>query len=341
MKKNNYKFSAALIGAGRIGFLHEFDPNRRKPATHYGMLNDNKKINFVAVCDANKKNLNLIKKNNKKINLYESYRYMIQEERPDIVAIATWRDTHYEIMNYCADNGVKAIICEKPIAENLNDSKKIVNKLKKLNIPIFINHRRRFDSEIIKIKNKIDKNIIGNILQVNCFYVYGLLTTGTHLIDTLRYLFKDTQGEVKSVLGLNNQSNSFSPSDDPNVDFILFFSNGLKIYVQSLDMKSYDIFEFNIFGKNGKIVIKNIGRDIEIYNIIKSSEHKGFTELSNKPKKIYGGSPRNQFGELINNVIDTLKGQSKSFSNGEDSIQVMKIIKAIKISEKKNKIISL
>ena len=341
MTSKIYKFSSALIGAGRIGFQHEYDEKRIKPASHYGMLIGNKKINFKAICDTNSKNLELIKKNNKNINFYESYKEMIIKEKPDIVSIATWRDTHYEIMDYCSDKGVKAIICEKPISENLKDAKKIVSKLKNLNIPLFINHRRRFDSELIKLKTNNITHYVGEILQVNCFYVYGLLTTGTHLIDTLIYLLEKTEGEIKSVLGFSNTSNSFCPTDDPNIDFILFFSSGLKVFVQSLDMKSYDIFEFNFFGKKGKLSLKNIGRDIDQFNIIKSPEHKGFTELNYYPKKKLGGKPRNQFGMLINNVIETLNGKSISYSNGDDSIKVMKIIEAIKLSTLKNKKINL
>ena len=63
-------------------------------------------------------------------------------------------------------------------------------------IYLFVNHRRRFDSEIIKLKNKINQGEIGEILQVSSYYVYGILTTGTHLIDTLRMLLNKKIGEV-------------------------------------------------------------------------------------------------------------------------------------------------
>ena len=64
--------------------------------------------------------------------------------------------------------------------------------MKKINLTktnVIVNHRRRFDDDIIKLKSLLEKGIIGDILQVSCFYVYGILTTGTHLIDTLRMLF--------------------------------------------------------------------------------------------------------------------------------------------------------
>jgi len=50
-----------------------------------------------------------------------------------------------------------------------------------------------------------------------------------------------------------------------------------------MDMKDYDIFDFYFYGREGKVVFKNIGRDIEIFKVIDSPEHRGFTELSNHP----------------------------------------------------------
>ena len=60
MTSKIYKFSSALIGAGRIGFNMNM-MKKIKPASHYGMLIGNKKINFKAI-DTNSNNLELIKK---------------------------------------------------------------------------------------------------------------------------------------------------------------------------------------------------------------------------------------------------------------------------------------
>ena len=65
-------------------------------------------------------------------------------------------------------------------------------------------------------------------------YVYGILTTGTHLIDTLRMLLNNVAGEVTHVIGVKNEFNNFCPKDDQNIDGYLFFKNGLKASLQSL-----------------------------------------------------------------------------------------------------------
>ena len=204
---------------------------------------------------------------------------MIKLNRPKVVSISTWKDTHYEISNFCIDNGVKVIILEKPLANSISEAKKLISKLKTKKTKVLVNHRRRFDTDIIKLQSKIKNGIIGDILQVSSFYVYGLLTTGTHLIDTLRMLLKERCGEVIQVSGYKNLSNNFKPNDDENYDAVLKFKSGIISTIQNLDMKSYDNFDIHIFGTKGKILVSGIGRDIFHYKVIKSPEHSGFTEL--------------------------------------------------------------
>ena len=94
----------------------------------------------------------------------------------------------------------------------------------------------------------------------------------------------------------------------------------MKVTLQSLDIKSYDNFDFHIFGKKGKILITDIGRTVLFFPINKSPEHSGFTELSQKPKKLYGSKPRKQFLTLAENAVDCLLDKkTKPFCSAEDS----------------------
>ena len=56
---------------------------------------------------------------------------MIKVEKPDVISIATWKDSHYEITNNCINLGLKYIVLEKPLANNINQALKLHNKIKK------------------------------------------------------------------------------------------------------------------------------------------------------------------------------------------------------------------
>ena len=107
----------ALIGCGRIAVNH------MKAA-----LNNN--LDIVAVCDIDKEKMEAILEKNslqekKSIKKYIDYKKMIDEEKPELVSIATESGIHAEIALHCIEHGVNVII-EKPMAMSIEDADKIV-----------------------------------------------------------------------------------------------------------------------------------------------------------------------------------------------------------------------
>jgi predicted dehydrogenase len=323
------KYKAAVIGTGRIGMLMEADEKRLKPATHFGMWSSHERFNLTAVCDNDLEKFKFANSMKQDVQCYDNPEQLIVEQSPDVVSISTWRDSHYDMMKLALKHRVPVIVCEKPIAEKKEHAEEVVAEARELGVHLLINHRRRFDPLLYPFKGDLKNGLIGEILQVNSNYVFGLLSTGTHLVDVLRMFLCDIAGEVEWVSAYPAPFKSFHPDDDPNIDGFLGFSNGLKVAIQSLSMKDYDIFDTVIYGRTGKAIFKNIGRDIEIYKVIESEEHSGFTELSNSPTELRGGEPRNQFGFLADNVVQCLEGTGNSLSTGEDSLIALEILLAM------------
>jgi len=219
---------------------------------------------------------------------------------------------------------------------NINEGKKLIYLAKKNSVKIIVNHRRRFDKEIIELKKKINSGIIGKIKKVSCSYVYGIQATGTHVVDTLRMLLVDTAGEIEKAIGIKSNIKDFCSDDDINLDAILIFKNGLTCSIQVMNIKDYDIFDFHIFGTKGKILITGIGRDIYQYKIINSQEHTGFRELNPKHKKLCKSSPRPQFKILAKNAIECFKNKSTPLCDEVDSYKTLCVLNAIIKSAKNN-----
>lgn len=326
------KYTAAVIGIGRIGMMLEADPRRLKPATHFGLWASHPRVTLAAVCDNDARKFEIAKSRLPDVRTYTSPEELFREVKPDIVSIATWKDTHYEMMRLALRHGVPAIVCEKPIAEKYEHAREVVDEARARGVHLFINHRRRFDPLLYPLRDEMKQGAIGEITQASSYYVYGLVTTGTHLIDTLRFLLKDVAGEVRWVAAFSNSLRHFHPDGDPCIDGFIGFDNGLKASVQSLDIKDYDIFEFEFYGRRGRIVLKNIGRDIEIFRVRESPEHEGFTELADEPAERRGGAPRDQFRFLGDHVIDCLDGRATSLSTGEDSLKALDVLLAMQRS---------
>ena len=316
--------------------LLEADPKRLKPATHFGMWASHPRAQLVAVCDTDEAKLAQARALQPGIRTFTRPEELLAEARPDTVSIATWKDSHYAMMKLALSHGVRAIVLEKPIAEEYAHAREIVDEANAKGIHVVVNHRRRFDPLVRQLRDEIKQGLIGEIIQVSCTYVFGLVTTGTHLIDTLRVLLTDVAGDIVWVSAHPSPLKTFHPPDDPNIDGFVGFENGLKAAVQSLSMKDYDNFDFHIFGRKGKIVFKNVGRDIDIYFVRESDEHAGFTELAKEPSTRRGGMPRDLFRALADNAIDCLDGKATSLSSGEDSLKALQVLLAMKESARQD-----
>ena len=144
----------ALIGCGRIAVNH------MKAA-----LNNN--LDIVAVCDIDKEKMEaILEKNNlqenKSIKKYIDYKKMIDEEKPELVSIATESGIHAEIALHCIEHGVNVII-EKPMAMSIEDADKIVELSEKKNVKVSACHQNRFNIAIQELRKAVEADRFGKI----------------------------------------------------------------------------------------------------------------------------------------------------------------------------------
>ena len=79
-------------------------------------------------------------------------------------------------------------------------------------------------------------------------------------------------------------------------------------------------------------ISSSAGRNIDIYKVMSSPEHEGFTEPSREPEERRGGKPRDLFTHMADNAIDCIEGRATSLSTGEDSLKTLEILLAIQQS---------
>src|SRR5579885_3007783 len=118
-------------------------------------------------------------------------REMLEQEKPDIVSVCTWPPLHAELTVLACEAGVRAVLCEKPMAVHLADADQMLAAAKANGTLLCINHQRRFRPRYVHAKRYLDAGAIGRISQVTSICRGDLLTDGTHLIDMTRFLLGD------------------------------------------------------------------------------------------------------------------------------------------------------
>lgn len=176
--------NVAVIGLGNMGQHH---------AKAYTKLDN---VNFVAACDNNIERFNAIQKE-EGTKYFSKYNEMIAECKIDAVSICVPTSAHYDVAKACIDNGI-AVLVEKPIAESVDQAKRLVQYSKEKNIILTVGHIERFNPAILKAKEYIESGKLGDIHAIQCKR-YGpfpkqikdadvLVDVAVHDIDIVQFL---------------------------------------------------------------------------------------------------------------------------------------------------------
>lgn len=142
------KYGVVLIGCGHIGQQHLEDIYYRE------------NISIVGVVDTVESHAALFAAKYGAQHYSTDYRELVALPETDIVIIATWVRTHYEILQYCIRAG-KHILCEKPLCSDPAESEKafalIENAPVKVQLALILRHNRSYQ----KIQELISDGAIG------------------------------------------------------------------------------------------------------------------------------------------------------------------------------------
>jgi predicted dehydrogenase len=258
---------------------------------------------------------------------------------PDINAIyiATPPSSHCEYTIKAA-NAKKAVYVEKPMARTYEECLKMIKDCKDNYVPLFVAYYRRYLPKFLKVKELIDKDIIGKIELVKILLLKALhikdaqkenlpwrvipeISGGGHFIDLASHQFDYLDflfGPVVNANGLKkNISKSYGVEDYISASYE--FGNGVMgsgvWYFSIADEFEKD--EIEIVGEKGRIIFSTF--DTDPIELITKDGTKKFKEEF----------PDNVQLPLIQAVVDDLRNMGKCYSTGESAARTNSIIDMI------------
>ncbi|MEA3408026.1 MAG: Gfo/Idh/MocA family oxidoreductase [Chloroflexota bacterium] len=190
-------FQVGIIGCGR--------PLEEEEHTGFGMAHAHVRgyeaspdAELVALADIKKENAEAFQKEHGGERIYTDYHEMLEEEALDIVSICTWPHLHAEMVIACAEAGVKAVHCEKPMAPTYGEAVEMARVCEARGVQLTFNHQRRFGAPFRKAKALLDEGAIGDLirLEASCSNMFDW---GTHWFDML--FFYNDETPVEWVIG--------------------------------------------------------------------------------------------------------------------------------------------
>jgi predicted dehydrogenase len=151
--------------------------------------------------------------------MYASVDELLADPNVDVVDICTPPDSHSELIQKAARAG-KHVICEKPIASDMESAQKAVEVAEESGIVLGVMQNYRLRPEYVEAHNYLSNNKLGRPFfgTVEGFFNWnggGYRTQSTkmliieqayHYIDLLRYLFSDDVVKVYAAAGRSEAS---------------------------------------------------------------------------------------------------------------------------------------
>lgn len=329
------KVRFAVIGQGHIG------------KRHAEMIRRNSDSELVCVCDI--KSMQELGIEDITEKFYDSYDRLLEEEKDiDVVNICVPNGLHSDFAIKALRHG-KHVVIEKPMALTKADAESIISESLKVNKRVFCVMQNRYSPPSVWLKEVVESGILGNIykVQLNCYwnrdsryYKKGgwhgtadmdggtLFTQFSHFIDIMYWLFGDIKNISGSFYDFNHAGlTAFEDTGTVLFDFVKG-GTGCLNYSTAVWDKNLES-SITIIAENGSIKVAG-----QYMNEVEYCHIKDYVmpELapSNPPNDYgaYKGSAQNHH-YVIQNVVETLAGNTTITTNAMDGLKVVDIIERI------------
>jgi predicted dehydrogenase len=312
-------------------------------------------VEVVAVCD---KDLNKAKNLATKFGITKVYQdavNLLQNEQLDVIDVITNVETHRLFVETAARHGIP-VICQKPMGQNLEEARAMVNFCKQQGVKFFVHENFRWQDQLRQVKDALDSGVIGKpfkarITFCSAFEVYKnqpflaetehfvLTDIGSHFLDEARFLF----GEAESLYCQTHSVNPHIKGEDA-AEVFLKMKNGVSCWVEMsyasvLERDSFPETHILIEGEHGSIHLS------ENYQL-KITTRTG-TTCTDVRAPVYAWADPDyavfhaSIVDCNRDVLHDLQGVKTAETTGEDNLKTVELVWGSYRSAAKNDIIYL
>ena len=333
----------AIIGMGRISPNHVMAAKNNADA-----------VEMVAVCDLLPENIeeSLNKAEcTQPVAAYTDYKTMLEEQKPDMVAIATDSGKHAAIGLYCLEHGCHTLI-EKPIAMSTQDAQAMIDKAAEKGLCLGACHQNRFNKSVQHIRAALDAGRFGKLSHVaahvrwnrnKAYYEQApwrgkwgsdggcLMTQCIHNADLMYWML----GNIDEVFAYTAQAqHSYLEAEDLGLALVKakngaygLFEGTVNVYPKNLEETLY------LFGEAG--TVKAAGTSV---NLIEEWNFADAQDDADEIKRVCAENPPNVYGfghtRLYADFLDAIATGRHPLVDGEAGKRALELILAMYKSRK-------
>jgi len=261
--------------------------------------------------------------------LYTDYEKMLDETQPDLVSVVTPDHVHADITVAAAERGVKAILCEKPIATSLADADRMIAACEEKGVLLSIEHTRRWEPKFVKARQIIRSGAIGALRTVVCeqFSQRAMLfRNGTHMVDVMTFFAE--AGAKWLVAELEAGFDHFTeyvgdgghdPSTDPYASAYIHFENNVRGFYNAYKVNMPGSV-FHLTCEDGRVEVSDRG-----VKVVRAPAHGEWAVTDILPDSFRHERQSAAVAELV----DALENGTELTSSGREARKTLEIMLGI------------
>ena len=169
---------------------------------------------IVGLCDLVEERLNTLGDEVNVTARFTDLDEMIRQVQPDIVAIPTGTEFHYDLCMRVLEHGVN-IEVEKPMCVDLVQADAVIAKAEEKGVQVAVHHQGRVGASMQTIAGAFNAGKIGELRYMygsgkGYYGGYGLMNIGTHMLNNMLHFGKRCESVVAH---LTTGGKSISPTD--------------------------------------------------------------------------------------------------------------------------------
>ena len=202
--------------------------------THLKALLENaERYEIVGICDIRPEVMDAVEEMfSLSVPKFTDVEEMLSQTRPEVFVFVTYPDLRLSMIELAVKYGVKAVSFEKPMAENMEEAKKMTDLCIANGIKAVVCHQQKYLKQMQELKAKVDRGDLGKIKKIFAECQPWMAQLGTHYMD---YIIWVNQGaRAKSVIG-HVHGPATMQDDHPSPDFLfgeILFENGTRGYLE-------------------------------------------------------------------------------------------------------------
>lgn len=303
----------SIIGLGNIGSQYDLT-DKSKGLTHASAVINDSRFELIGGVDQDSHARTLFQ-NSYGVSAFPSIRELMTNSAPDVVTIATTTDNHIkDIIELLEYQGIKIVLCEKPISRGIQDLASLNHVLKHSEKTVLVNYQRKTEITAHKIRTLIKEEKFGAFLGGSGFYSRGYFNNASHMIDLLEW-WLESKFKVTDVIEVSKHSGDYGAT-------IAFRARNQKFLLQTIPSSLTSIFEINLHFELAQIRYSAGGAHIYIDEVIEDKNFKGIRTITTSNTPVFPNHPATLLS-VYNDIYSRLTGKTSFLTTAEEAVDLI------------------